>query len=438
MNKKYSLKRSHKCDTANSEENLIAIKTIATVIMLTFLIITYPGCSGGGSGSNSGNAMDQTPGNLVHGVFIDSPVEGLYYQTATHMGITDAQGRFQCIEGEMITFMLGDIMLGQTMADEIITPMDFLDESAVPYDVTNPMITNMGRFLQSLDADGDPENGITITDRVIQEISGRMIDFHQGIEDFENDPDVIACFEVLNALNMPHYGLTWELCPVEDARQHMNTHMSEFMNDHMEPGSSVDTGGNTDDPMMEVNSGSGSKPANLVQGAFIDSPVEGLYYQTATHMGITDAQGRFQCIEGEMITFMLGDIMLGQTMADEIITPMDFLDESAVPYDVTNPMITNMGRFLQSLDADGDPENGITITDRVIQEISGRMIDFHQGIEDFENDPDVIACFEVLNALNMPHYGLTWELCPVEDARQHMNTHMSEFMNAHMWLNPSF
>ena len=104
----------------------------------------------------------------------------------------------------MITFMVGDVVLGQAMAGEVITLMDFLDESEMPFDVTHPMITNMGRFLQSLDTDGDPENGITISPEVRDEMIGRMIDFHQSVQNFENDPFVGACFDTFNGLNMPH------------------------------------------------------------------------------------------------------------------------------------------------------------------------------------------------------------------------------------------
>ena len=132
----------------------------------------------------------------------------------------------------------------------------FLDESDEPNNITHPMVTNMGRFLQSLDADGDPENGITITEAVRNEISGRMIDFNQSTVNFENDPDVVACFEVLNALNMPHYGQMWELCPAAQARQHMNTQMCRYGYDDTGSSSAGGTDGDSGYHMMDGTMGS--------------------------------------------------------------------------------------------------------------------------------------------------------------------------------------
>jgi len=65
----------------------------------------------------------------------------------------------------------------------IITPIDCV-EGAI--DETDPMVTNMLIFLQSIDFDNDPENGIDITEFMHQEASGTIyVDF-----DFSGDPNV--------------------------------------------------------------------------------------------------------------------------------------------------------------------------------------------------------------------------------------------------------
>jgi hypothetical protein len=207
-------------------ETIIKIQIFAIAGIVALVLV---GCSDGSSGNGTGADGSLEAASLVEGVFVDSPVTGLDYMTLTHTGVTDEEGRFTCFEGEMISFMLGDVVLGKAMADEVITPMDFLDESEMPFDVTHPMIINMGRFLQSLDSDGDPENGITISAEVREEMIGRMIDFHQSVDDFANDPDVVACFDVFNGLNMPHNGLMWDLLSSDEAQQHMIEHMGEYM-----------------------------------------------------------------------------------------------------------------------------------------------------------------------------------------------------------------
>jgi len=196
----------------------------ATFIIMAGLILA--GCSGGGSHSDGDM-------NSVNGMFIDSPVQGLNYASPSGVGLTDETGRFVCQSGEMVQFMIGDVVLGEVQAKDVVTPMDFVDPAELYMGFNNPMLVNMGRFLQSLDADGNPENGITITQEVRDQVSGRMIDFHQSIRDFENDPDVMAMFATMNGLNMPHNGTAWELVDGEGARQHMIDHMGKYMTDSM-------------------------------------------------------------------------------------------------------------------------------------------------------------------------------------------------------------
>jgi hypothetical protein len=150
--------------------------------------------------------------------------------------------------------MLGDVELGQCLAKDIITPMDFLNESQQPYGLAHPMVTNMCRFLQSLDADGNPDNGITISPEVREEMVGRMINFHQSIEDFENDPGVISCFDVFNGLSMPHSNMAWCLTSSEDAQQHMRTYMGDYMPGYMDNhmnfvDTDIDGDGDVEQPM---------------------------------------------------------------------------------------------------------------------------------------------------------------------------------------------
>lgn len=332
------------------------VKIIQVMAIIGLVALFCVGCSGGGSGSGSGIDSSVSSASVIEGVFVDSPVQGLDYMTETHSGITDEAGRFACFEGEMISFMIGDVMLGQAIAEEIMTPMDFLDESEMPYDVTHPMITNMGRFLQSLDSDGDPENGITIAPEVREEITGRMIDFHQSIEDFENDPDVEACFDVFNGLNMPHNGLMWDLFPVEEAREHMIEHMGQYMGDHMGFGSSNDSDSEFEHPMRNFTGDEmgeymeehmGFNPFDDPDGEF-EHPMdefmddETLEYMN-DHMGFGSSEedeGEFEHPMEEFMDGEMGEYMedhMGYNPSDdpdgEFEHPMnDYMDDEMVEY----------------------------------------------------------------------------------------------------------
>ncbi|QTA93036.1 hypothetical protein [Desulfonema magnum] len=153
-------------------------------LMIASLLFIFSGC-------------DNSDFVVKTGTLLDSAVEGVEYETMTQSGTTDAEGLFYYGEGEIISFFLEGILLGQTKAKEIITPVDLISGA---YDETHPHVINMCRFLQSLDADADPDNGILISPEVRDEFGNYSIVFTQSCEDFENDDEVRGLFETLNML----------------------------------------------------------------------------------------------------------------------------------------------------------------------------------------------------------------------------------------------
>jgi hypothetical protein len=108
-------------------------------------------CGGGGSDTPTAVVGAQT------GVFVDSAVEGLSYETSSGVkGTTDAQGRFKYNEGDTVTFKAGGVTLGSGKATGTVTPAHIAGGED-----TNKF-TNLLVLLQSLDTDGDPSNGITL------------------------------------------------------------------------------------------------------------------------------------------------------------------------------------------------------------------------------------------------------------------------------------
>ncbi len=122
------------------------------------------------------------------------------------------------------------------------------------------------------------------------------------------------------------------------------------------------------------------KLTHPARGHFIDSPVFGLGYETSTQWGMTDLGGGFDYFPSEYVDFYVGSYHLGSAIADHKVTPLDMFQgyDTSLEYitdpdtgvqtlvlPVTNPVI-NMARFLQSLDADGDPKQGISITEPVV------------------------------------------------------------------------
>lgn len=124
------------------------------------------GCTGGGGSSDygpvSGSTVVSPPAAVLVGTFHDGPTRGLVYRTSGNdTGATDASGKFTYVKGETISFYLGNLPLGSTSARDVITPIDLISGGHLNHDE----VVNLSRFLQTLDEDGDPSNGISISEQ---------------------------------------------------------------------------------------------------------------------------------------------------------------------------------------------------------------------------------------------------------------------------------
>lgn len=112
--------------------------------------------------------------------FIDAPVQNVWYHSWCQAqpeydvtGYTDEEGKFQFFKGagcnNRTEFKLGSISLGTIIGVNNDRRMYLTDLARVGrYDISNPDVLKLGRFLQSLDEDGDRDNGIQIADATLQ------------------------------------------------------------------------------------------------------------------------------------------------------------------------------------------------------------------------------------------------------------------------------
>lgn len=140
------------------------------VAFLTALI-SLAGCFGEGDGQPQVRA---TPIPPVTGIFVDSPVDGAEWETSGGAsGLTNEQGEFSYVPGEQVSFSVGSILLGSAPGAPVITAVE-LTGSNNPNDTA---AVNLLVFLQSIDADQDPGNGITITAATRAAAVGQSLDF---------------------------------------------------------------------------------------------------------------------------------------------------------------------------------------------------------------------------------------------------------------------
>lgn len=160
--------------------------------LLTTLMLTACGGSGGGS---NGNSDPQQP-TVLTGIFIDGPVAGLRYSTATQSGFTSTAGEFNYTSGEEVTFSIGAIELGKAIGQAEINPFDLFgitppnteieirEELANRYNVTDfDRVANMALLLVSLDNDADLTNGLDLTGWDAK-LANASIDFDQNLYAF--------------------------------------------------------------------------------------------------------------------------------------------------------------------------------------------------------------------------------------------------------------
>lgn len=167
------------------------ITTLKSGAILLASTVLLTAC-GSGSSSNSGPADPVTDDggstNNSTGVFSDSPVAGIAYLTdpSAQEGTTNAAGEYEYQEGDTVQFSVGNIEFPPVSAKGKVTPLDMGGDGA---DLSTPSVINILRFLQTLDDDGDPENGITVSEETATALSDAVLPFE--LDSFESEATTV-------------------------------------------------------------------------------------------------------------------------------------------------------------------------------------------------------------------------------------------------------
>lgn len=182
------------------------ITTPLSLLAALGLAVMVSACGGSGSDSSSTSG----PSGPETGIFVDSQVINVGYRTETQSGSTNSLGEFNYMPGETVTFFIGDLEFPETEAKIVVTPLDLANTT----DVRNAVVINIIRLLQTLDKDGDADNGIEITQDAIN--AATQVDFSLGESDFEDSTAVKNLLTSAADLDSP----VSELVNTEDAIQH--------------------------------------------------------------------------------------------------------------------------------------------------------------------------------------------------------------------------
>ena len=167
-------------------------------VSVIILVALMMGCS------SLSSIVSGTPVTLK-GVFIDSPVGGINYATPTQKGVTKADGIFEYLAGETVTFSVGGLKLGSTAGKPVVSPLDIVPDAK---DASDQRVVNISVLLQTLDQDGDPANGIMIAEKTASFVTqhGKEIIFNKPVRAFSFDAGFRSVMAELN--NIDAFGET--------------------------------------------------------------------------------------------------------------------------------------------------------------------------------------------------------------------------------------
>ena len=162
-------------------------------------ILALTAC-GGGSSSND----DAKTGTAY---YLDSAVSGVKYKCGDQEGLTGTDGSFTFEEGKECTFYLGSIKLRDIDKSELTDGAKIVEEDI-----------KIATLLQTLDSDGNPENGITIKKEIVEAMATSLSeDGGDGTL-----PDTATELEVLVASLEHVEGYSGHAVTQSDAQTHLD------------------------------------------------------------------------------------------------------------------------------------------------------------------------------------------------------------------------
>jgi hypothetical protein len=139
------------------------------------------------------------------------------------------------------------------------------------------------------------------------------------------------------------------------------------------------------------SSGSSSQKVNYYNGYLVDSAIAGVSWSCGGVSGITGADGKFGvCPNNVKVTFKVGNLVLGSSepTGDLIFTTQDLVGASRSETDNQNAI--RLATTLLSMDSDGDPSNGIQITEEAIVELNKLVPEGKQILDLSEEEADKV------------------------------------------------
>jgi hypothetical protein len=140
-----------------------------------------------------------TPSESQTGYLLDSAVQGINYSNSNGtQNRTGADGSFTYFPGDLLKFSIGNIIIGEYQIEAASPGDEYVIYGPFPLNITPVTLTPEAKdnddqrvinrliLLQTLDDDGDPENGITISDEIHTATANTVLNFDLPVTEFIN------------------------------------------------------------------------------------------------------------------------------------------------------------------------------------------------------------------------------------------------------------
>ncbi|MEO7421992.1 MAG: CocE/NonD family hydrolase [Ornithinibacter sp.] len=112
------------------------------------------------------------------------PIAGLRYETPTGAGTTNDRGEFRYRTGESVTFFIGGLVLGSAEGAKRVNLAQLVPRVDGKIErLHDPIVTNLARLVQTLDQEGNPGSGVTISPLVHDLVGPTVLNFNQADAD---------------------------------------------------------------------------------------------------------------------------------------------------------------------------------------------------------------------------------------------------------------
>jgi len=164
--------------------------------------------------------------------------------------------------------------------------------------------------------------------------------------------------------------------------------------------------------MLVVGCGSSSSSVETSTGYYLDSAVAGVNYKCGNQEGITGANGEFNFKKDTSCDFSVAGVQLREIPADNLVDGIKVVEDNI-----------SVAMLLQSIDSDGNPNNGIQITQKVVETLQ-------EALKEVKNVNEVLTNRTVMQAVvaqvGEVVDGVSGELVSEEDVIAHLTQTQTE------------